>query len=1355
MWFGRREVAVFAHVIRLPDLIFEMEDESAILVTVNKTLSVLVPANLSRSATYLDIPFDRISKIKMSKSDSQSQRRSQHSQSQTTTPCCMDIELKESSGWSHLMNHKARRASSIGIVFDYMPDAIAVNEALAARQAVSHDDNVSPSQLQYGPLSPVTESSTDRQNRLFASEQAASMRVLQAIEADAITCPGDDEAHGNIAISRGESNMGTPQRDRNTVLDSAHIPPQVEVNQNPDGDTNSVTAELEILPPSRNVNSTHPPTAGDPHTQEKSQVHIGDSQQGSESDPPNDSSPQGPKLKHLRNIVNPPVLKEQNDVHQIKTTKGNNKGLSRTLRDQNGLLANAEHVQSHVGDSPGAYTETCLKQASVTGGAYTARDRPQTQGASKARNNIVNSEIPGQRGSDFQKPEHNKVYGSVGNLDQGGKKSRAFTAPEASMVAQPNNDGLHRKRKVPVNTSNTSRPRPKPQIQSTQVLQRPSGSKVKKAKSPNDEEQVDWFEDIVGSDESPDNAAPTRNRTARKPHISIPTEPKKRKTARARNKEVVLNKSATSRSGPQKPRRAAAVKADMKIRGLSDPLNTGPSLVKKTLVKNTADIESASETAPSSGVKPDGKPDVSVKISNKAKKTALRLEKDLSRQPPNVRAPATSISSPTPPESSPSPDHRQSRKSDPLPAHGVMKLTNPPMSNGDVSLPVKRTELAQEGLVEPDAVLLDAMLTGIHEVDKNQSMVEIATEQYAMIDSPGYSEESPLYEKRHPHAKSDRTFLRPQARNTVATLRKPKAIMSDTIEETSPVPAPSELKSHIINSRQPEKNRGGFSGVHVDNPWLLNDTSKLSYLKPRFSNDIDQSVPAFSEHLLSPSVAQNLNHLVTKDEAKKHSTKSERGFTARKLEAALSPLISLQMEDHDVEARSVLQVAHDGKMFGETGKEVRSIGVNVEHQAPNDSTVKATEKRRIGEEDPRQVKKSRVAGWQPQQDRDAARAEIRTPKNNVPELRRKPVVVHFETSGPKYERTQPPRKSKVPAELTMPQSKQDQHSNVIQSNKRKPLDTANDDPWTMDDLPDRKRRKGGHTKMQPISRDITDALAVNPAISSSTRQVHRHGSQSSRVNEQGSPMPTVYSRKMNLAIPKVIAPTKKIPKFLSDISGNGGYYNFDDDAPQTPEPRVLAARQDTLAPIGKMKAVAGRNTKHRPSSPNAPSSIIADMTAHRIQPSGQFVGIQSNDVVVPQKPQDPFVETAHNRPASKFIEILRKSSNEQKIAEDVNDNGHHKDRNIATHLGGNDPDKTLIEGNLSDAEEESSTTSTSSSSSSGSGSQSQADAEPSDNGSGSDAAWKKALRDDQRDIFEKLEEISHVDVCCHSWWSHY
>ena len=1336
---------MFAHLVRLPEIIFEMEDESAILVTVNTTLSILVPANLSRSATYLDITFDRISNTKMSKSNSQSQPRSQHNQSQTTTPCCMNIELTECQGWSYLMNQKARQASSVGIVFDYMPDAIAVNEALATRQAVSHDDNVSPSQLQHDPRSPVTEISTDGQDRSFNSEPATSMRVFQVIEADAVSCTGDDEAHSNIAEAKGGSNMGTLRTDRNTVLDSVRIPAQAASKPKFVSDTNNVTAEFQTVPGSQVFYTTHPPAARESPVQGKRQLHVVDNQQQDfGSDSLNDSSSQGLKLKHLRDSVNPPALGEQNEAHRAKITKANEKGLSRNLRDHNGPLKNAGRVQSHDGYSPGAYTDTNSKRASATKRASAARGQPQTQGASKARHDIVNGKISGQRGSDFQSSDHGKVDEPTETLDRRGRKSRAVPAPEASMVVKSNINEMQGNGKVPMNTSNISRPRPKPQIRSTQVPQRPSGSKAKKARSSIDEgEDVDWFEDII-SDHSSGNATLTRNKTAKQ--TDIWTEPQKGKTSRAQKKGALPKKPATSQS-TQKPRRAAAVKADMKIRGLADPINKGSSPGKKAVVKDTVKIKSASETATPSGVKSGRKPDISVKTSNEVKMTANRLEKDLSRQSPNVRAPATLIRSPPLRENSPSIDHhRERRKSDLLPAHAVTELTNALESNEDVAFPIKELDFVKESLVEPDAVVLGATLNGNSQMDKHQSMVEIATEQHAIYQPPDLSEESLLDEDQRPRAGNDRIFLRPQARHTAATLHEPEAIMDNTIEETSPASALS-----AVHFRQPEMNGGGLLDVHADTPELLNQKSKLSHHKSRSFKDADDAASASSKHLLLSSASQKPNVLVKEDGTQKRSTKIEHGFTARKLEAALSPILSLQVEDHDVEAGSILRTAREGRRVGTLGKDARAMGKTTEPQAPSESKVKAMKKRHIDEEDSRQAKKSRVAGWQPHQGPDGARAEIRTPKSNVPELRRKPVVVRFEKSGPKYERRQPPKKSKT---LTMPHSKQeqDQHSEALQNKKRKNLDTVNDDLSTTNDLPNSKRRKGDHTKMQPMSRGVADALALKSTLHSSTGQVHRYSSQSSRVNEQGSPMPTVYSRKVTLAIPKVIAPAPRIPKLLSDVSGKEEHYNLDYDAPQISEPSVPAARHDTLAPIAKTKTVVGRNTKHRPSSPNAPSSIVADMTAHRIQPSGQFVGIHTNDVVVPQNPQDPFVETAQNRPASKFIEILRKYSVEQEVEENVSDNGRHKDRNLTTHLGGNDPDKTLIEENLSE-DEESSTSSGSSSSSCSSESQSQADAEPSDDGSGSDSAWNKALRDDQRDIFEKLHEISHAGISCLSSWS--
>ena len=159
----RSEVSAFAHMIRFPDVTFEMEDESSILVTVNtmSMLSIMIPGTPTRSMMYLDVPFDRMSEISPIKSDSQSQSqgRSQHSQSQTVIPCCLEINLSNHHGWSHLVNAKTRPADSITMVFDYQDDAKAINQALLARKSVPLQ-TVSPDDLEYEQMDQPTQAIT-------------------------------------------------------------------------------------------------------------------------------------------------------------------------------------------------------------------------------------------------------------------------------------------------------------------------------------------------------------------------------------------------------------------------------------------------------------------------------------------------------------------------------------------------------------------------------------------------------------------------------------------------------------------------------------------------------------------------------------------------------------------------------------------------------------------------------------------------------------------------------------------------------------------------------------------------------------------------------------------------------------------------------------------------------------------------------------------------------------------------------------------------------------------------------------------------------------------------------------------
>ena len=189
------------------------------------------------------------------------------------------------------------------------------------------------------------------------------------------------------------------------------------------------------------------------------------------------------------------------------------------------------------------------------------------------------------------------------------------------------------------------------------------------------------------------------------------------------------------------------------------------------------------------------------------------------------------------------------------------------------------------------------------------------------------------------------------------------------------------------------------------------------------------------------------------------------------------------------------------------------------------------------------------------------------------------------------------------------------------------------------------------------------------------------------------------------------------------------------------EPQLPIAPYHGLPSISEPKLVIASNTKHRPSSPNAPSSIVTDMAAHRVQPSGHFVELRTNSVIVPTNPQDPFTGTNKDRPYNHFTETLRKSGDMQSKETKQSRNEQHEKENPNDGRKDDDPDKTLIGESLSEDERKSSTAS---GSSSGSESPGEADIEPSDDGSDPGSEWLRGLRPDHRDTLNALHEISHV-----------
>lgn len=253
------------------------------------------------------------------------------------------------------------------------------------------------------------------------------------------------------------------------------------------------------------------------------------------------------------------------------------------------------------------------------------------------------------------------------------------------------------------------------------------------------------------------------------------------------------------------------------------------------------------------------------------------------------------------------------------------------------------------------------------------------------------------------------------------------------------------------------------------------------------------------------------------------------------------------------------------------------------------------------------------------------------------------------------------------------------------------------------------------------------------SISIIKESTQKPSSQSTRVDENGSPLPFVHSRKIGLQkIGRQISfETAAQSPTREQGAKDGNELIMSKDGLGVLD-LGLPFLQDLSPPsASSFRFIPSSCIKHRPSSPNAPSGIIEEYTAHKVNSSGKFVNIRTDNVVMAVRPSDPFVGIHHNHQnrQNKFIELLRRSSN------------------IPNQGSKEDPDKTLVTSGLAEGKNNPDTASSTSSNSDSSQPNEHSPPEaPSSSEGGSDDEddWTAALQPHQGETLEVLCEISHV-----------
>lgn len=1316
-------------------------------------LSIMVPARNTQPTFYIDIPLDGISRfeshIKTTESDTQSQHRSERSQSQSRILGCLNINLSTRQDWSQLLNYKPCHASAIAMVFDYETDLRIVERALEARRSVPAN-TISPSLLEYEPMTLRSETTTARSDSVddplnreesdSTEEQSTRSQKLSIIASDAITCMAEEATYDDAMHTLG----------------GRHTPPsQVQDKQASPNDRNNGNPNVNTKSAKRPVNNSRPRGSQGSRSEGRVQGRIDNGEfkasnhtgsrrkreiskvpavetpgkasaqrQPSEHDMPYGSSPERSQTKRLPHVRLPSALAAQRETQQPRVPGHRDSRLSRQLRDHDGRLADSQLAPSPDQNPSRAHTGDPTKRTSVTERSASTKRLPEPR-VMPAGRDTKNTKTRGLPKTTAKLRFGNEKREPKGTSIQKGKESRMDRVPEASMIAESKDKQASRKGFTSAITSNSSRPRPKAEAFRSEVSNHVSKPKTKRTNLHDEEEQVDWSEAFQVDDGS-DFALPSTKTKITK-NRSIPTKLKKGKTGLTQRMEALPTKLApTVTTG--KPRRAAAVKADKRIQGLADSVEGESDTPKKSPVEKVPYAKPTSSHVESP-----------MKISEKSKRTSLG---DHPLRPANGRSLARNpkaltlskdLAEGAEYQQGQAPDSVQRRVS----RHPALLTATESVSpqaktmNPDIITPIGAAPI--DSAASPEVIA-----NTVNKPDRQQPSHE-APMGHRATDSLVNEIAGDISNIQHlsdPKLKA----LAPQIAQTfTASTREQYPIPDDVSKVTFDVPTPIIQPEHnskkvMIDDEAGDDHGDLGSGVFAD----FGGHEELVQGRPP-PPMVTQDGPSLSQKssFWKGNRQQQQDQASREEETKVFLAPTKKRLIASMLEAALSPIPALQSQEEESEPRRKIHAAQRIQDFGETRAEVQEPNANISHDIPKEDNSKARQKRPSGEMDPRQAKKSKVAGSKPHISPHMARAQIQTPKKKLLAVSKKPNLIHFDASGPRNQGVRSTEKSKAPAQTPVPSRHGGPPSEATQSHKRKLSDAVDDSSVAARHHQPGKRLKIDHSN--PI-----DMQVKKPIVPSTNRQMRVHSSQNSRVDEFGSPLPFHHRGKSSLVIPNATAPVVKISPPLNEVSDTDDLVDFPVEFDTKVEPKLPVAQHGTQPKLTECKLIVASNRKHRPSSPNAPGSIITDMTAHTVQPSGHFLGLQTNDVVVPQRPKDPFIEMAQDRPISKFMETLRRSSITHGQKEEANRSKQNDDKDNRN----NDPDKTLIGEPGSPGDDDSDTTSGSSSSSHSSDSQHQSNAEASDDESEPHDAWKKALKTHQRDIFDQLYEIGHVSACC-------
>ena len=302
-------------------------------------------------------------------------------------------------------------------------------------------------------------------------------------------------------------------------------------------------------------------------------------------------------------------------------------------------------------------------------------------------------------------------------------------------------------------------------------------------------------------------------------------------------------------------------------------------------------------------------------------------------------------------------------------------------------------------------------------------------------------------------------------------------------------------------------------------------------------------------------------------------------------------------------------------------------------------------------------------------------------------------------------------------------------------------------PWEHEQLSKRQKRS---IETPPTVHSHHPKMLPDPSPAMIHDRSQLLGSQNTRVNQNGSPMPFRITSNDNMAVEE---------QFLDEDDGKDALaearleeqFEMQDDDPTLPEPilplRPLLAAVSTSQPKTTARRSLSNNSKQLPSSPHAPSAFDT-IPPHHVYQDGKIVNAETRESIIPVNPLDPFFGAPQN-PQNSFMRALRKSTEVEARRLVSGINNKENSGGVLTRPYRNvdeDPDKTLVEPVLRKRYKQVSVSDSCSSSQSESSSQSSQPDESSEEESDgeTEAIWRQGLELHQKNMLDCVLNISHV-----------